>query len=684
MAELSTTGAKLHVPLGPLIPAWGEDVVRAGRGSGRLCTQHSSCSRSAAGNTSPPQFFVRRTPEEYSRLEPVESTITTSLRKQAGCEDGQQRGSFHLARVGPPLQHPYPGRIKTLEVRVHLPPYNGTDSVIAIAAPTTMCVADLREEIIRQHAGHASVPFEACELRLYDEVEQEPDYDCPAFDRNLRIGSLTTESACVVALCPVAPAQGTPPSPPLSHPCLKAQGLSPQDATPRALGSLWAGGAGLGGLLQPCMREARGRGSPGRSAARPLAASVPAASPGSGTPLQVPRASQGASSACREAPLAAEAELASGRPRRKTWESEAGARQRQHFSHSRAKSLPEHVITFGGFEGLAEVAEARQPDEAAAVASCSTQRLLQLTLADGAARPVPPPALSFSAAEGAAEAPLGPPLGTDQCVGTLGTCDGGERVAISTTEEATLLEVLEQLSRECGRHYDPVHFAIVRFEDGIQQLLDLNMQVKHLQQCSSALTVVRKNALLPFPTADSLFSDEDLEDPMFSSSHQQLTSIRRPSVSAFFFNEYSASIATRYLVTAAVPGARSGPVECTLVVDGERLYHQALRGSQAPERRNQQRRESRMIAPLKKLGKRFQHSRVSHTEPRIFAERCVRDICSVSLDESHQRAFSVVYSEVDDRGAGPECSVELLYQAQTPTKCAEIVARLHFLLTLEK
>merc|ERR1712217_255037 len=120
-------------------------------------------------------------------------------------------------------------------------------------------------------------------------------------------------------------------------------------------------------------------------------------------------------------------------------------------------------------------------------------------------------------------------------------------------------EVLQKLSQKCCRAYDPINFAIERFGDGIWQRLDLDMQVKHLQPHSNALKVVSK-------------------DVTGSNNMQLETSRRQQCPSAFFFSESSASIVTEYLVTITARGSRMRPVECTLIVDRERLCHQPPRG----------------------------------------------------------------------------------------------------------
>lgn len=184
-------------------------------------------------------FFVLRPAEEYSRLESVESSLTLLLRRQALHEESH-------AQTGSPLrmQSVDAHRSKDLEVRVHVPPYD-EDSVLTLTVPRTMRVADLRDRVVKQHLAHdptasaTSLP-ELCELRLYDEDEEEPDFDCPPFDQNLQVGCL---SVADVALCFEAPTCGTPPSPPQSAPGSDDKHgtvLSPGAITPKADGGIAA------------------------------------------------------------------------------------------------------------------------------------------------------------------------------------------------------------------------------------------------------------------------------------------------------------------------------------------------------------------------------------------------------------------------------------------------------------
>jgi hypothetical protein len=164
---------------------------------------------------------------------------------------------------------------------------------------------------------------------------------------------------------------------------------------------------------------------------------------------------------------------------------------------------------------------------------------------------------------------------------------------------------------------------------------------------------------------------------------QSLDALSRPPPAAFFFSEYSASIATEYFVMVAPRDSRGRPVQCALVVDRGSLRHQVPRGHRPPKRPEP--RKSSFIAPLlKNFSRHLQQDDNIEVEPAIFVERCVCDICTITRDESHGRAFSVVYSGAGGAGGAQRDtrSIELAYEAQTPTECSEIIARLRFLMDL--
>jgi len=181
----------------------------------------------------------------------------------------------------------------------------------------------------------------------------------------------------------------------------------------------------------------------------------------------------------------------------------------------------------------------------------------------------------------------------------------------------------------------------------------------------------------------NLLSYEALAQAAMSvSSHRDLESVRRrPPTPAFFFNVYTASIATEYPVTVGLKGSRSSPSECNLVVNRERLHHRAPRGGMPHTTEKDQKKVSFMPGMLKKLGRQLALSEAFRSdESFIYIDRCVHDIRHIATDEdTNPLSFSITYSSTSPEIAG---TLELTYQAQTPTERAEIVARLHFLMML--
>lgn len=152
-----------------------------------------------------------------------------------------------------------------------------------------------------------------------------------------------------------------------------------------------------------------------------------------------------------------------------------------------------------------------------------------------------------------------------------------------------------------------------------------------------------------------------------------------PCSSAFFFNESTASIRTEYLVTVAVRGARARPLGCTLIIDRQRLRHQPREQQDAGEA------QGTFMLRLNFWGRHARpptQAQNASEEVALFAERSIRDVRAVSCNESEPRIFSVMYRGSTHGGAHAHRSAELTYQATTPLECAEIVARLHYLVSL--
>ncbi|CAK0795036.1 unnamed protein product [Prorocentrum cordatum] len=596
--------------------------------------------------------FVRRRPEEFSKPTGARSSLTAELRRldrRTGCAAGDS--------VSPPGGHRWGlDAVRTLELRVHLAPYGG--EAITVEVPACMCVAALSGEVMRQSRRRRRIQTSAsCEVRVYDESQRQPDYSYPPFDPDLRLGSLGVRD---VAMCPLTCPPGTPPSPPLAAPSEGCE-LSVAAVTPLAdfcalarRMPCAAGASKTAPSIQGVHRPARGqRGSR-------------AAAPGRG-PTAPQRGSKGQESGRGGGDThAGTGEIfmtitGDGEADGASWtEDEATVRRaRQHSDthlqlggppapplsqpRSRSMSMPslEPLVTSGGFEAVPATSRAadRVPSPSAGA------RTLWLLLSEGAREAAPP---------------LGP-------CGGAGCTGAPEAVALSAPGGVTLHEVLERLSRERGRRYDPVSFAIERLTGGATQRLDLNMQVKHLQPGAATLRVVQKYT----PTASPSTPPPPLQSARAPEAEAGGAE-HGPSLCshpAFLLSEHAAAIATEYLVTVAVQGSRARPVECLLVVDRDLLRHRPpRRGVQGPE----QRKGLFIGALLRKLGS------LERGDPDIFSERNVRDITDIFPHGGTQSAFSVVYNCLS-LGIGSDDSIELVYEAQTPTERADIFARLRFL-----
>jgi len=279
---------------------------------------------------------------------------------------------------------------------------------------------------------------------------------------------------------------------------------------------------------------------------------------------------------------------------------------------------------------------------------------------------------------------------------------GGE-VVLNVEEDAKLREVLHQLNREYehGRAYDPHKFTMERMDDGIQQRLDLDMQVKQLPGQVNVLTVVRMDApLSPMTRMPSLNHLASMTKGGKKKDTSKYTSSgrTRPPREIFCFNDYAASIAREYDVTVSMAARsskhtssryesstgryesstrRARPCECHLLVDREQLYHQPPRGSQPLDETNPK-KTSATLNFMKKIVP-WVSIEPSRAEPSIFVARRICDVQSISYDEQDQHGFSIVYGTTEE---GVVSRLELFYQAESPTKCAELVAFVEYLMTL--
>jgi hypothetical protein len=636
-------------------------------------------------------MFVRRLPEEYLQLESVESALTARLRWTANFDFP---GFTQMASASSDQK---------MEVQIRLPPHDNTeDSIVSMFVSATMRVEELLKEVINQHAsrlGH-NADSQRYELRLYDEDEEEPDYDFPPLDKGSEVGTLNVID---IALCEIRLTDNTPPSPPLSSPSEQVCELEDGAVTPGA----------VGGILQEASRTREDEKLQHKEDLLEQA-DVPRHDEAvCSVPYDLETETLHESVALTEHVCEpprwrlGEREVPNSRPLRKVSDSEVVTRTVSgkaadelgtlKRSHRRCRSSPiQPFVVVGGFEQLeVPTGLSRRHGSAMELTALAghlggipATRELRIILPDGALQCTihNPLASSSTLVNGSMHTSEieTTSIEVPATSSTAGVCSTTSRkgddnaipesIVLTIRDDATLLEVLEQLATKCRqehsgyRTYDPVNFAFERIDDGIRQRLDLDMQVKQLPPHSTSLTLVRKDAPIIFtPAADTL---------SLTPSNRQMDSLRRPLPSVFFFNEYTASIAAEYIVTVAARSSRARPCECQLVVDRERLYHQQRRCSPPPDGPNH-RRSSFMSTLTKKLVKPWADG--SRAEPSIFVARRVCDVQRISFDQTCHLGLCIVYSNGSEGG-----TVELVYQAQTPTECAEIVARVQFLQTLAK
>lgn len=573
-----------------------------------------------------PLLFVRRSPEEYSRLESVESSLTALLRRQASQEDSYHRAGFaHLA--GPSFCD-FDGD-KLVEIKVHLPPYDHKGSAVTMSVPMAMRVADLCQEVLREHRGRVVLaPFATYELRLYDEEDEDADYETPAFDENLRVGCLST---CDLALCPALSPSGTPPSPPLSCPSEEAEDLSAAALTPEDRGILAQRAVGGRPALRGAARSLVVRPGPPVTYAEDLSA---------------PRAAMGSSSSSSAA-------------------GDSGTRARA-SAHAEAVSTdvakaPEGAPAGGALAWVGAPASSALPS----VLGCR----IEVPVSQRPPRKSSDPEVGARTAGASSED--SPDRKLHRRVKSMPMMAGGawlESTDLAMPGAGAAGEGGDTVWAEERRRWSSEDAAGGARSSRQPTLLLPDGSVKQDQSSSSALSAGRKDAPPALSPTDPFSPLRWLEGRSMTPSLES----RRPSPASFFFNEYTASIATEYFVTVAARGARARPVECMLVVDRERLYHQVPRGAALQERKG-----SFMTGVVQSLLP--QRSRSLRPDPAIFVTRSVREVRSIFCEEGHERAFTVLYAT---GGAGEIGSLELTYEAQTPTECAEIVARMNFLLTL--
>jgi len=708
----------------------------------------------------PNLFFQRRSPDEYSRPVVKQSSLTACFRKQFGSFG---ESDVTIASVSSSMsQLSHADSTRRVEIRMWLPPYSGEPLVLNV--PMTQLVADLRDDVVRQHASDAGLAaFAAYELRFYDDDEQEPDYDCAPFDESLQIGCLNIKE---MALCQVvANVSSTPMSPPLASP--DRDGDLVGGKTPDAIGS---------GLLARKVSEAIGKQSksgikfathPG-IVAQPILITrtvlddqTPCVTIEKDPPLREDSDSSEVFSAFELPPRKDSMDSSTTvelnkehkthlRPRKASdpvrfaedlpVEKETNACQRKPLG--RAKSTPQMVsetgeplITFGGFDAVSGTGASGLLNKSMLSKTCTlplNSRMLSKTLGT-----LPTMNADFSRESSAGTSvgpevtrqldlllPRGWPAFDDHAASlSLLNPDGelfsgsGETFSLHVREDATLEEVLSRLSHERGTPYDTVNFAFERIDDGIKHRMDLHTQVKHLQPHKNVLMVVRKDwqdtpMTLGPPGTDRLISRGTSGEDS-PKRHQNLDMLhQRTPMSTTFYSEYQAAISAEYMVTVTRKCQQSSrtprATACNLTVERDRMAHRPPRTSSGNSSSSEDCCEKRrggtsaFVQPLlrmrSRLGKHLRDFTEADPPPGVLAERRVQTIREIKCDfKVPGRCFSVVYldspkSENNNDsvssisgGDGSEVRhVELLYEAQTPTECAEIVARLQFLKSVLK
>eukprot|EP00811_Abedinium_folium_P011293 NODE_2044_length_2306_cov_16.670032.p1 GENE.NODE_2044_length_2306_cov_16.670032~~NODE_2044_length_2306_cov_16.670032.p1 ORF type:complete len:659 (+),score=136.75 NODE_2044_length_2306_cov_16.670032:143-2119(+) len=602
---------------------------------GDMLAAASSQAGAASDDEDGQPFFRRRSPEEFHRLEVMTSGLTPRLRHT----DDQASAVVNLQ-----VPDLFNGKARRkVDVRVHLPPHGQDPTSVTMAVATMALVSAFRDEIVTQHAnrlGGASAG--QYELRFYDEEEGEPDFDCPPFDLALQVGCLDVSD---IALCLAQPTT---------------------DALPTLLAGsdLAMGKSKLRGSDLPLLPTGPnvGMGPAGEAEAAPPTMASPRAVLFKAGAASSP----GAAIACT-----------GQHPRRRTQSSPRGGGERSSRRMRHRGTPSTQAVVRGGFEKLHPVmvrSEREATDEATGliVGTGASHPSAEVNAGGANATQM----LSVTLPPSAVPEAGGDEVPADDSAGIDGTRPGNT-VKICTPNETTLLEILKGLSEVCACVYDPVDFDFERIgEDSTHQRLDVNMPVQHLQHDTVALAVVRKEAPVPEPVPRN-------QRARAAKECDAGTNLRRPALTAFPFTEFSASLTTEYFVSARIRGSNMRPVECVLVVGRERLTHRTAPAKmQIGHYGELAMRVGGVLAhyichsgkplPLSSFTKQ------SQAEREILAEQRVQDIREVVQDADDKRGFMVAYHNAEDVGA----TRRIEYQAQTPTECAEVVARMRVLVTL--
>eukprot|EP00811_Abedinium_folium_P012064 NODE_2117_length_2289_cov_8.541166.p1 GENE.NODE_2117_length_2289_cov_8.541166~~NODE_2117_length_2289_cov_8.541166.p1 ORF type:complete len:653 (+),score=151.13 NODE_2117_length_2289_cov_8.541166:225-2183(+) len=618
--DMNTEASALQI--GAMLPAAGKHhatLLTDSRRRMEAPEATSSASPPASDDEDDQPFFRRRSPEQFHRLEVMTSGLTPRLRQTGG------QTSAVVNLQDPDLLN---GKARRkVDVRVHLPPHGQDPTSVTMTVATMALVSAFRDEIVTQHLGGASALYE---LRLYDEEEGEPDFDCPPFDLAQRVGCLDVSD---LALCLAQP---------VTDATLVGSGLPMGKSKHTTL---------LCGSDMPLVPNV-GMGP----AAETIVAEASVASPHAVIFENGAASSPGAAIACTVQ-----------HPRRRTQSSPRGGGEHSSRRLRRRGPASSRAVVRGGFEKLHPVM-VRSEREAT---GCCAEAMAGPTTAEakgGAANvtqmlsvTLPPSAVPQA---GGDEVPAG------------GTAGVGNTVSICTHSGTTLIEILKQLSEVCACVYDPVNFDFERIGEGhTHQRLDVNMPVQHLQQDTVALAVVRKESPIP----DPMRRNQRGRAAGAGKECDAGANLRRP---AFPF-EFAASLTTEYFVSARIRGSDMRPVDCVLVVGRERLTHRtAAARLEIGCFSGLEKRVGSVFAQYfgKQLALSFfpKRQKQSQAEREILAEQRVQDIREVVQDADDKLGFMVAYRNAKDVGA----TRRIEYQAQTPTECKEVVARMRVLVTL--
>lgn len=385
----------------------------------------------------------------------------------------------------------------------------------------------------------------------------------------------------------------------------------------------------------------------------------------------------------------------------------AEAAQPRRLSHRRTQSTPHNpqegdappgqpLVTMG-FDVAASAAAGASSAEPVAKPTAGTRQLV-LHLRDGPSRgagPAPghPRTQSADLAAPADVAGYSPRSGIGRMNSVPALREAQEAaVTLTVRDDATLREVLTELSKRQAQTYDPVNFCFERPDGGIQLRLDPNMEVRQLGG-NTVLNVVRKDAQATNPLQSFAPRDDRLSPSRADIRPRSKDSVRsRPPTSQWFFTEQSVSTPKQYKVavrvqTSSSSGSSSGRLgggphlDCLLTVDRERLSH--VPGGQGGNVRTPSfdsvGKTRTIMNVFKKLVSSSEASRPA--ESIIFNDRRVASIQTVSLDSRSNRAFIINWQAASSQSVDMAAS-QLHYTAEDASQCAECVARIKFIQSL--